>query len=84
MRELISDCSTLDIEIESLNDELEVISEMVNQCIKENATSVIDQAEYIKKYNGLVRKYEKATKALEKATEEHKHRVTRDRGLRIL
>ena len=83
MRVLISDCSTLDAEIESLNDELEVISEMVNQCIKENATSVIDQAEYTKKYNGLVRKYEQATKALEKATEERKHRVTRDRDLRI-
>ena len=31
----------------------------------------------------MVKKYEKATKALEKATEERKHRVTRDRDLRI-
>ena len=83
MRELICDCTTLDVEIESLNTELEVISGMVNQCIKENSTSAIEQDEYTKKYNGFVKKYEKVSSALEKALEERKQRTTRDLDLRI-
>jgi len=83
MREIVGDCTTLDAEIESLNDELELIAERVNQCVKDNASSAIDQGEYTRKYNSLVKKYEKASEALKKATEERQRRTDRDRDLRI-
>lgn len=37
MCEAVSDCSALNKEIDALNDEIQLIAEMVNQCVKENA-----------------------------------------------
>ena len=83
LREIVANCDALNQEIDALNDELTVIAGLVNQCVKENATSIIPQDEYTTKYNGLVRKYEKASEALRKATEERNSREERDRELRI-
>ena len=82
MRELVSNFATLDAEIETLNDELQVISELVNQCVKENATTAQSQEEYAKKYNSLVKRYDKASKALQTATDEKNRKAERDRELR--
>lgn len=38
MREAVSDCTELNAEIDSLNEEIQVVAEMVNQCVKENAS----------------------------------------------
>ena len=59
MRELVSDCTELDEKIDSLNEELQVVSELVTQCVKENACTAQSQEEYSKKYTSLVRRYEK-------------------------
>ena len=83
LREIVANCDALDKEIDALNDELTVIAGLVNQCVKENATSIISQDEYTIKYNGLVKRYEKASEALRKATEEKSNREDRDRELRI-
>lgn len=70
MREVVSDCSKLDAETDALNEEIQVIAGLVNQCIKENATTQQSQKEYNKKYNRLVKRYEKAVDRLNKATAE--------------
>lgn len=82
MRELVSDCVELDEKIDSLNEELQVVSELVTQCVKENASTAQSQEEYSKKYTSLVRRYEKAQTALQKATEERRAKTERDQELR--
>ena len=83
IRLIASDCSKLDAEIEALNEEIQVVAELVNQCIKENATTQQSQDEYTKKYNRLVKRYERAVERLKKATAERESRMQRDRELRI-
>lgn len=83
IREIVSNCTALDAEIDSLNDEIQVVAELVNQCIKENAAKEQSQEEYAKKYNRLVKRYEKATDRLKVVTAERESRMQRDRELRI-
>ena len=82
MRELVSDYTELDEKIDGLNEELQVVSELVTQCVKENACTAQSQEEYSKKYTSLVRRYEKAQTALQKATEERRAKNERDQELR--
>lgn len=79
----MNDCPALDAEIDSLNEEIQVVAGLVSQCIKENATTEQSQDEYAKKYNRLVKRYEKATARLKVVTEERERRTQRDRELRI-
>ena len=83
MREIVSDCTALDAEIDALNDEIQVVAELVNQCIKENASKEQSQEEYARKYNRLVKRYEKATDRLKVVTADRESRMQRDRELRI-
>ena len=83
MRTVVADCSQLDVEIDALNEEIQVVAELVSQCIKENATTQQSQEEYTKKYNRLVKRYERAVDRLKKATDERESRMQRDRELRI-
>ena len=83
MREIVADCTELDAEIEALNEEIQVVAELVNQCIKENASKEQSQEEYTKKYNRLVKRYEKAVERLNIVTSERESRMQRDRDLRI-
>ena len=83
MREVVADCTALDAEIDTLNEEIQVVAGLVNQCIKENAATQQSQEEYNKKYNRLVKRYEKAVERLNKATAEKESKMQRDRELRI-
>jgi site-specific DNA recombinase len=58
--ELLTDTTQLDKEIENLNDELLVISELLNKLIKENSKSSMSQDEYNKKYEELMNRHERA------------------------
>ena len=79
----MADCDELNAEIDALNEEIQVVAGLVNQCIKENATTQQSQEEYTKKYNRLVKRYEKAVDRLKKATAERESRMQRERELRI-
>ena len=83
MRSVVADCEKLNAEIDALNEEIQVVAELVSQCIKENATTQQSQEEYNKKYNRLVKRFEKAVERLNKATAERDDRMQRDRELRI-
>lgn len=83
MSEVVADCTELNTEIEALNEELQVVAELVSQCIKENASKEQSQDEYTRKYNRLVKRYETAVGRLNAATAERDSRMQRDRELRI-
>ena len=59
MIELLTDTDQLDKDIDNLNDELLVISELLNKIIKENSKSSMTQDEYNKKYLELTNRYER-------------------------
>jgi len=59
----------LNTDAEKLQSEITVVTELIRQCVDENASSVIDQAEYQQRYNEFVARYEKAKDRLEKIEE---------------
>ena len=83
MVETICDCTELNAEIETLNEELKVVSELVSQCVNENARKKLPQEAYAKKYNSLVKRYEKAEKRLHIAIAERKERINKEREMQV-
>ena len=83
MIETICNCTELNAEIETLNEELNVVSGLVSQCVNENARKKQSQESYAKKYNGLVRRYEKAEKRLKVAVAERKERINKEREMQV-
>ena len=83
MIETVCDCAELNAEIETLNEELTVVSELVNQCVNDNARRKESQEEYAKKYNSLVRRYGKAEKKLNVAIAERKERINKEREMQV-
>ena len=83
MRTAISDCTALDTEIDRLTEEITVVAELVKACVKENAASAQSQADYTKKYNALVKRYETANKRVDELSAERMRKQDRDRELRL-
>lgn len=61
----LTDCSGLDAEIESLLEEIDVVTELTKRCIAENSQAAQNQEEYAARYNGFVERYEKAESRVE-------------------
>lgn len=83
MRQVLSDTSALDAELDGLNEEITVVAELVKACVRENASTAQSQEEYAKKYNGLLARYEKATARLSDVTTEKERKQNQDRELRL-
>lgn len=83
MRSVLSDCSAIDAELETLNEEINVVAGLVKACVKENASTAQSQEEYSKKYNGLLARYEKATALVKEITAEKAQKQIRERDLRL-
>ena len=60
MKKVLSDTSTLDLQLADLEQEIEVVAELTRRCIAENAAALQSQEEYATRYNALVARYEKA------------------------
>ena len=54
------DTTALESEISELEAEINIAAELIEECIKENAHVAIDQAEYQKRYDALVVRFDKA------------------------
>ena len=65
MQATLTDCTGIDTEIESLLEEIEVVTELTKRCIAENSQTAQNQEEYAVRYNGFVERYEKAKAQLE-------------------
>ena len=60
IQEKLTDCTEIDMQIETLLQEIEVISELTRRCVDENARCTQNQDEYLARYNSYVERYEKA------------------------
>ena len=65
MQTTLTDCTSIDTEIERLLTEIDVVTGLTHRCISENAQSAQNQQEYTARYNNLVERYEKAKAQLE-------------------
>ena len=65
MQATLTDCTGIDTEIESLLEEIDVVTELTKRCIAENSQTAQTQEEYAARYNGFVERYEKAKAQLE-------------------
>ena len=54
------DTTALESELSDLEAEINIAAELIEECIKENAHVDLDQAEYQKRYDGLVARFDKA------------------------
>lgn len=59
MQKTLTDCTEIDEKLAEVYRELEITAELTRKCIAENSQKVMDQEEYLKKYNGYVQRYEK-------------------------
>ena len=55
---MLCDSTELEKRQRELKEELEVVVELVERCVTENARVALDQDEYTQRYNGLVSRYE--------------------------
>ena len=74
MQSHLTDCTALDTELEDLRQEIEVVTELTQRCIQENAKSAQSQEEYAERYNGYVARYEKARTRVDALQEQKKQR----------
>ena len=65
MQSTLTDCTGIDKEIQTLLEEIEVVTELTKRCIAENSQTAQNQEEYAARYNGFVERYEKAKVQLE-------------------
>ena len=65
MQATLTDCTGIDTEIESLLEEIDVVTELTKRCIAENSQTAQNQEEYIARCNRFVERYEKAKAELE-------------------
>ena len=65
MQSTLTDSTGIDAEIESLLEEIDVVTELTKRCIAENSQTAQNQEEYTARYNGFVERYEKAKAQLE-------------------
>ena len=65
MQTTLTDCTGIDAEIDSLLEEIDVVTELTKRFIAENSQTAQNQEEYAARYNGFVERFEKTTAQLE-------------------
>ena len=70
----LCDCMELDAQQAALAEEMEIVSELIRQCIEENTIKVQNQAEYLERYERHTHRYEKMQKQYETTETERQHR----------
>ncbi len=65
MQSALTNYTGVDEEIQSLLEEIDVVTELTKRCIAENSQTAQNQAEYKALYNGFVARYEKAKTRVE-------------------
>ena len=72
-------CDTTELEKRqtALREELEVVVELTERCVGENARIALDQDDYADRYNGLVERYEKTRTELDDVTQAIADKETR-------
>ena len=77
IKSTVLDISGLETEKTELEQELVVVSDLMQQSIYENARVALDQTEYQKRYDGLTERFGKAKARLEEVTAAISDKTTR-------
>ena len=77
MKDVLFDTGPLATKQVELQNEMEIVTELIQQCITENANVALDQGEYQRRYDGLVQRFDTTKEDLEKVTGQIKEKVTR-------
>lgn len=77
IKDTVFNVTSLIAERDEMQNELLVVSELMQQCINENAHTALDQTEYLERYNGLSERFEKVKAHLEVVTESIKDKQAR-------
>ena len=67
---LLTDTTAIDEERTSLLREIEIVAELTNKLVQENASTAQNQTDYLATYNGYVERYNKATERLKSIEQE--------------
>ena len=59
IRQTVCDVTALEQEQDKLRSEMEIVVELTQSCVAENARTAQNQEDYQKRYDGLVERYEK-------------------------
>lgn len=70
----LCDCTELDEQQTALAEEMEIVGELIRQCIEENSIKVQNQAEYMDRYERLTIRYEKMKQQYETIEAERQRR----------
>ena len=84
MQSTLTDCTGIDTEIESLLEEIDVMTERTKRCIAENSQTAQNQEEYTARYNGFVERYEKAKGSLSSSAPQRQHGKPRQKPSELL
>lgn len=79
---VLTDCSKLDAEIAQLEDESNIIVELMNKCVTENARKAMDQEEYQRQYSSYNTRYEGIQKKLDKLKNKRLERLAKRTNIR--
>ena len=82
-RQKLMDFGTLDVDIERQLEETHVVAELVKAAVKENASTAQSQEAYIKKYEALTQRYEKAAAELERLQALRTSRSQQDKKMEL-
>ena len=77
VRPLIFDTDCFDAEIAELQEDMTVTAELIQKCVDENAQTAINQDKYKKKYDALVKRFEKAKQRLQEINDTKRDREAR-------
>ena len=79
---VLTDCSKLDAEIAQLEDESNIVVELMNKCVAENARKAMDQEEYQRQYSSYNTRYEGIRKKLDKLKNKRLERLAKRTNIR--
>uniref|UniRef100_UPI003BB79AA5 recombinase family protein n=1 Tax=Gudongella sp. DL1XJH-153 TaxID=3409804 RepID=UPI003BB79AA5 len=77
MKDILYDTGPLETKQAELQNEMEIVTELIQQCINENANVALDQGEYQRRYDGLVQRFDTTKEDLENVSGQIKEKVTR-------
>lgn len=77
----LTDTSKLDKESANLQNEMQIVTEILRECVEENAHSALNQEEYEERYNALAQRYESIKKGLVEMDEKRLERSTKKESI---
>lgn len=77
----LTDTSKLDKESVNLQNEIKIVTEMLQKCVEENANNALNQTEYEERYNNLAERYESIKKGLVEIDEKKLERSTKKESI---